>query len=425
MKGSSAAQLDLFTAAVSRAYAGSPDGQLSNDQLYARVQADLGLSDTEMTAREPVGRAAKPRNLVKRRIRWAQQTLKSLGLVEPAGERGAWRVRQRTQDMPQQAPDGAALLAFSTKLGLAIWARHESVFPKLGADLDVALILTSPPYPLARQRAYEGPRGEREYIDFILRALEPIRRNLLPGGSIALNISNDIFVTGTPARSLYRERLLIELCERLSLSKADELIWSKTSAIPGPYQWASRTRQQLNAAFEPIYILTPDPTAWFADNRRCLEPHTEAHAKLIAKGGEQRSGVFSDGAYRIKPGSFGNATEGKIMRNVWPIGHRDSDVVAMNAFARKAGLQTHGAPMPYAIADRLVRWLSRVNDLVADPFAGRLTTGKAAEANGRRWLCTEAIWDHLVCGGLRFGQAIAGGDWQGSVRVDATGAIIV
>ncbi|WP_238394348.1 site-specific DNA-methyltransferase [Pseudoxanthomonas kaohsiungensis] len=413
--------MDLFQRAVCEVYSEAGESPVANDALYAAVQSKLGLSDAAMAERTPIGRAGAPRSLIKRKIRWAQQSARALGLVERTGTRGEWRLRRRTGDMGQVAGAGTALLAFSTKLGLAIWARCESVFPHLREQ--IACCLTSPPYLLARQRAYAGPGTEQEYIEFIVRALEPVVRQLLPGGSIALNITNDAFESGMPTRSLYRERLVLALCSELGLHKADELVWHKISAAPGPYQWASRTRQQLNAAYEPIYIFTPDPKAWFADNRRVLEPHTPAQKRLIARGGEARSGVFSDGAYRVKPGSFGNPTVGRIPRNVWSVGHRDRASIAMNAFAKANGLQPHGAPMPYVIAERLVRYLTRVDDLVVDLFGGRLTTAAAAEANGRRWLVTEQIWDHLVSGATRFGKAIANG--ESNIQVDTNGSVML
>lgn len=54
-----------------------------------------------------------------------------------------------------EAPAGVHLVAYSTDLGLALWGACESVFPRLNEPL--ALMLSSPPYPLRRPRAYGGP----------------------------------------------------------------------------------------------------------------------------------------------------------------------------------------------------------------------------------------------------------------------------
>ena len=124
------------------------------------------------------------------------------------------------------------------------------------------------------------------YIDWIRKMLAPVVRNLVPGGSICLNISNDLFEPGLPSRSLYRERLVIALCDRFGLRKMDELIWHNASKPPGPVRWASIERSQLNVGYEPVYWFTNDPTRVRSNNRRVLQAHSDKHLKLINAGGE-------------------------------------------------------------------------------------------------------------------------------------------
>jgi site-specific DNA-methyltransferase (cytosine-N4-specific) len=393
------AQLDLFTLdCVLGAYASG--GALDNASLYDQVSATAGVPRDAMEQRDPIGVSGQRHSRAKRRVRWQQQTAKKLGLLEKVpGQRGKWRLTGEGLRKLGRARPGVALIAFSTDLGMAIWGAWEDVFPRL--DTPIALWLSSSPYPLARPRAYGNPT-QHEYVDFICTALEPIVRNLLPGGSIVLNVSNDIFEPGMPSRSLYLERMVIALHDRLGLHLMDRIPWVNTSKAPGPVAYASVSRQQLNVAWEPIYWFTNSPKECFSDNRRVLEPHTEQHLKLIARGGEQRERVTSDGAYRVRKGKFANATEGRIPRNVLQMGHACAESQACNRYAREHGLQTHGAPMPLALADKLVRFLTRPGDLVADSFAGRLTTGKAAEMNGRRWICTEREGDYLAAGATRF-----------------------
>lgn len=399
MQAAAHAQLDLFTLdRVLGAYADG--GALDNAALYDQVSALAGVPRDAMERREPIGASGQRHSLAKRRVRWQQQTAKKLGLLEKVpGQRGKWRLTGEGLRKLGRASAGVALIAFSTELGLAIWGAWEDVFPKL--DEPIALLLSSPPFPLAKPRAYGNPT-QQQYVDFICAAMEPIVRNLLPGGSIVLNVSQDIFEPGMPSRSLYLERMVLALHDRLGLHLMDRIPWVNASKAPGPVAYASGTRQQLNVAWEPIYWFTNSPKECFSDNRRVLEPHTEKHMKLIARGGEQREQVHSDGAYRLRKGSFGNATEGRIPRNVLQMGHHCSEVKRMNRYARDNGLQAHGAPMPLALADKLVRFLTRPGDLVADNFAGRLTTGKAAEMNGRRWICTEREGDYLAAGMTRF-----------------------
>lgn len=402
-------QLDLFTLdAVLSVYAESEGAEVRNEDLYASVAARVQAPGA-ISAKTPVGKARAKRSLAARKIRWHQQTCRALGLLERVpGKRGSWRYTGSDVDQRGEAVRGRILLAFSTDLGVAIWGHWEDVLDRL--DTTINLAVTSPPYLLRQQRAYGGVKDEGQYIDFITRAIEPVVKNLAPGGSVALNLGNNIFEPGLPSRRLYQQRLVLALCDRLGLHLMDNLVWFNTSAPPSPMQWASKTRQQLIGSYENIYWFTNDPLKCGSDNRRVLEPHTERHQSLIEQGGEQRTATFSDGAYRLKPGSFGNRTPGRIPRNVWPIGHRDRDAIACNAYAKAKGYQAHGAPMPLALADKLVRFLSAPQDLVIDMFAGRLTTAKAAEQNGRRWIAIEKIADHLqVARAVRFNHGVVEG----------------
>ncbi len=393
-------QLSLFEG-LQKAYQSS--SALNQQQLYGLLQASGCIAPKDLKERAPVGRAQQDVCLAKRRIRWHQQTLKAMGVIERVeGQRGVWRATEkgRKEGALTPAPPRVAMLAFDTELGAAIWGACETVFGSLSES--VAVCITSPPYPIAKARAYGGPRPS-EWIDFICRALEPIVKRLLPGGTIAVNLGNDVFMPGSPARSNYRERFVIAMEERFGMAKLDELIWHNPARPPGPIQWASRQRVQLNSAYEPVYVFCNDPAACFADNRRVLRPHSERHRALVANGGENRRRSYGDGAHRVRPGAYASETPGAIPRNVLSIRHNCADQQALRRHARAAGLPDHGAVMPLELARFLVEWLSRPGDLVVDPMGGTLTTAKAAEMAGRRWLASEQHLEYLLAGAYRFG----------------------
>jgi site-specific DNA-methyltransferase (cytosine-N4-specific) len=390
-------QLSLFDH-VKAAYA-KAGGPLSNDELYDEVARSAGVQRSLFEITEPVGKSKQPRSLVKRAIRWHQQTLKQAGLLESTGRRGEWDLTRNGKVALRNVRAKSSLVAFSTNLGAAIWSLSDDVFSELGAP--ITLCLTSPPYPLRVSRAYGNP-DVREYIQFIVESLRPIAANLVDGGSICLNVSNDIFEPNSPARSMYRERLVLALADELGLWKLDELIWENPCKPPGPIQYASKTRQQLNTAFEPIYWFSNNPVRVKADNRRVLIPHTERHMEYIRKGGAKESKSHSDGAYRIRKGSFSNETPGRIPRNILRFPHNCPSQSWYKKRARELGLPPHGAPYPLALATFLIRFLSEENDLVVDPFSGSLTTGLAAELANRRWILTECMYEYLRGGGERF-----------------------
>lgn len=389
-------QLDLFHA-VGHAFGASPD-RLPNADLYRVIEQ---RTDLDLSHKQPMGRQGAEHSPGKRAVRWVQQTLKHLGLIERLPhERGVWRVTRAGRAQLTPAAAGKALVACSTELGIAIWARHETVFP--GINETIHLVLTSPPYPIAKPRAYGGP-SLASYTDFICEALQPLVRNLVPGGSIALNVGNDVFEPGSPARSLYRERLVLALHDRLGLWKMDELIWHNACRPPGPVQWASLQRVQLNAAYEPVLWLTNDPHRVRTDNRRVLRPHSEQHRRLLQQGGELRSTAHADGAWRLRAGrSFATPTAGAIPRNVLSIPHTCVAKRQLAQRAREIGLPVHGATMPQALAEFLVGFLTAPGELVVDPFGGWFTTAAAAEKLGRRWLSTEMMAEYAQLGASRF-----------------------
>ena len=381
-------QLDLF-AQVTALYACAPNGTLSNDALYEKLADRLGVPRAVIAESTPVGRAGKRHSLWKRRVRFLQQSLKQMGILEKkATEKGVWTLTVEAGRGLDRAGAGVSLVAFSTKLGMCIWGSNLDVLK--GLDEPIHLYLSSPPFPLARQRAY-GNVPAKEWVEWMVRSIEPVAARLAPGGSICIQVSPDIFESGSPARSLYRERMVIAFQEELSLSLLETMVWSNPSKPPSPVEWASKKRIQLNSGYEVIYVFTNNALQSLADNRRVLQPHSERQKALIAAGGERRITHYGDGAYRLREGSFGRVTEGKIPRNVLTLGHSCADTRAARRHAAELGLPAHGAMMPTALPDFLINWLSRPGDLVVDSFSGSGKSGLAAERNGRRWLLMELI----------------------------------
>lgn len=384
-------QLDLFPH-VAAAYADAA-GTLDNATLYKTVAQRAGIAEDELHARVPIGSAGARRSTLTRKIRWVQQTLKQLRVIERVdGERGIWKLTEHAGKDLDRVAAGVKMVAFHTELGVAIWSRHQDVFASL--DQPITLCVSSPPYPLRQARAYGNP-DEAAYVDFICEALEPVVRHLVPGGSIVLNVSNDIFESRSPARSMYLERLTLALHDRLGLALMDRIPWVNLSKPPGPTYWACVNRVQLTTAYEPILWFTNDPLRVRSDNRRVLEEHTERHRKLMHAGGAQRAAEYGDGAYKLRPDSYGRITEGKIARNVLQRGHACRDTAAYRQHAQALGLPLHGAMQPTSIPDFFIRLLSEPGDLVADLFGGSTKTGLAAERLGRRWIVTEWILQYL------------------------------
>lgn len=398
-----AQQLSLFDA-VKDVFAASGDRPISNSELYKKVSKRVGIPLIELQTKAPIGQKGELHSPIARSIRWCQQDMKLLGWIERVPDaRGLWQLTGKGKTELRKARPGVKLIAFSTKLGVALWGLCEDVFKGLRENT-ISLCLTSPPYPLRQQRAYGNPNAA-EYVDFICRSLEPIVKSLKRGGSIVLNVGNDCFLAGSPARSTYAERMVIALEDRFGLYKMDQFVWHNPSKPPGPIQWASLQRMQLNTAWEPIYWFTNDPCRVEADNRRVLQAHTERHLKYLHRDTPEKPRSSADGAYQIRPNSFSNITAGRIPRNVLTFSHTCASQREYKRNARALGLPPHGAPFPLALTLFLVEYLSAPGSLVVDPFSGSYTTALAAEILSRPWLGAECMWEYVRAGATRFTDA--------------------
>lgn len=126
-------QIDLFEH-VAGAFAQQVSGRLTNEELYRIVTGRAGVEAATLHARAPVGRAGDERSLIKRRIRWHQQTLRQLGLIRKVdGQRGVWELTEKGDNELRKIRDGVAVLAFNTHLGIAILGDARRVFPSSSA----------------------------------------------------------------------------------------------------------------------------------------------------------------------------------------------------------------------------------------------------------------------------------------------------
>lgn len=360
-------QLDLFSS-VLHAYSADRDGRIDNATLYRDVAAHAGIPEESFMERSPVGTAGQMHSILARQVRWHQQSLKHAGILSKVeNERGWWELTKTAKKGLSEVVTGVALVGFSTDLGVAILGHCDHVFTSVPSQ--VTLVVTSPPYPLARNRAY-GNAPLSVYVDWFCKTIKPVVDSLAPNGSICINLTNDKFMPKSPARSTYLERIVLALEDQLGLHLMDRIVWSNPSKAPSPVKYASIERTQLNVGYEPVLWFAKDPHRVKSNNRRVLMEHTSRHLQLIARGGEKRDASYSDGSYSIKAGRFGNETPGRIPKNVLTFVHACKDQRDYKKAAKELGLPVHGAPMPLSLAKFLISFLSEPGDLIADPFGG-------------------------------------------------------
>lgn len=346
-------QLGLYD--VLSAYGEDP---MSNEALYRSLKNAFSLSESDFDESGVVATTGSRYSVLKRTIRWHQQTLKHSGLLTRVGNRQWQRTgasRQFTQLIGEQA-----LLSYSTEMGCALWGDIHSTAAVINEPIQ--LYFSSPPYPLACPRSY-GNVHVNEYVDWLCDAVKPVISKLADGGAIALNLSNDIFCSGRPNRSSYLSRLTVAFEDNLDLFLMDTIAWISNKA-PGPIRWAQKSRVQLHTRWEPILWFTNNPEKVLSDNGR----------------------IQSEG----------------ISGNVWNISNYCAENRKLLSDCARLGLPAHDAMFPLELARRAVEFWTEPGQLVVDLMSGSNTLGFAAESLGRKWVSGERNAQFALSGALRW-----------------------
>lgn len=293
--------------------------------------------------------------------------------------------------------EGAAVTSldshYHTTLGAAHLGDAAHVLPALPSK-SVNLILTSPPFPLQKKKAY-GNVAPQRYVEWLLGFAAEFRRVLRDDGSLVMELGAG-WNKGEPTRSIYQYKLLVELCEHHHFKLAQEFYWYNPAKLPTPAQWVTVERVRVKDAVTSVWWLskTSRPKA---DNRRVLVPYSKSMRKLFTHG--YNSGRRPSG--HVISQKFGRDNGGAIPPNLLQFSNtasRDAYQVA----CREAGLPVHPARFPNDLPAFFIKMLTDPGDLVLDPFAGSNLTGHAAETLGRRWIAVEIDKGYLDGSHLRF-----------------------
>ncbi len=318
-------------------------------------------------------------------------------------------------------PSRALTKAYSTKLGAAYVGNGLDLLRSL-RPASVALVLTSPPFALTRPKAY-GNEGIDDYIKWFMPFSRLIYRVLKPNGSFVLDLGGS-WVPGRPIRNVYQFQLLLELVQARShrFVLAEEFYWLNRARLPGPIEWVNVQRIRVTDAVNVVWWLAKTDRP-FADNTAVLRPYSPSQLKLFETG-------YNSGArpseWNIGRTSFSRDNGGSIPSNFirgdddgeaeygYPatLAPQPTNLLAGSNTAsrdpylkacRELGLTIHPARFPVHFASFFVRFLTRENDVVVDPFAGSNTTGWAAQLSGRRWRAADLDRDYVAGSAARFG----------------------
>jgi DNA modification methylase len=305
--------------------------------------------------------------------------------------------RDRKVEIPSFTP------YYSTTLGAAYLADSLNVLKAL-PDGSINVVVTSPPYALHFKKEY-GNAEKTDYIKWFLPFGAEILRVLAADGSFVLNIGGS-YNKGTPTRSLYHFKLLIELVESVGFHLAQECFWFNPAKMPVPAEWVTVRRMRLRDSVEYIWWLSKTP--WpKANNRAVLKPYSKDMERLSKKGldatvrpsGHNIRSSFSEveAGGSIPP----NVIEDELSADMLKFGNNAANDPYTKR-CKEAGLKIHPARFPAALPEFFLNLLTDDGDVVLDPFAGSNTTGAAAEALGLRWIAVENVEEYLEASRFRF-----------------------
>jgi DNA modification methylase len=290
-------------------------------------------------------------------------------------------------------------VGYTTPLGCMVIGYAEEVLRLRLADKlrgKVQLIFTSPPFPLNRKKKYGNLQGEA-YIKWLAEFAPLLGDLLAPNGSIVIEVGN-AWEPGRPAMSTLPIEALLAFKERGGFYLCQQFVCYNPARLPSPAQWVNVKRIRVKDAYTNLWWMSR-VTRPFANNRRVLKSYSESMLKLLET--KKYNAGRRPSAHSIGEASFLRNNKGAIPSNVLTFTNTLSRDPYLE-YCRNKGLELHPARMPLGLAQFFIKFLTRDNGLVLDPFAGSNTTGDAAERLGRRWISIEPREDYAVASQGRF-----------------------
>ncbi len=281
---------------------------------------------------------------------------------------------------------------YKTALGKAYCEDSLDVLKTIPKN-SVDLVITSPPFALRRKKSYGNVSAEK-YCEWFWPFAEEIARVLKPRGSFVLDIGGS-WNKGEPTRTLYHFDLL--LCrDDGPFMLAQEFYWYNPAKMPAPAQWVTIDRVRVKDAVNPIWWMARSARPK-ASNRRVLKPYTKSMEQLLSRG-------YNDGprpSGHIVSKKWGRRQSGAIPPNlIIAANTRSNDPYIQSC--KKHLLELHPARFVEAVPEFFIRFLTRKDDTVLDPFAGSNVVGGIAERLARKWISVEINEQYAIGSAFRF-----------------------
>jgi site-specific DNA-methyltransferase (adenine-specific) len=213
-------------------------------------------------------------------------------------------------------------------------------------DCSVHLMVTSPPYNVGKE--YDEDLSLEEYRMFLKRVWSEVKRVLVPGGRVCINIANLGRKPYIPLHAFIIEDMLA-----LGFLMRGEIIWNKASSSSPSTAWGS-------------WLSAKNPTL------------RDVHEYIL---------VFSKGRFsresRGRKSTLSRKEFLEFTKSVWTLPAEP---------AKKVG---HPAPFPLELPQRLIKLYTFEGEVVLDPFMGSGQTAIAAIQTRRHYVGYEINGEYV------------------------------
>ena len=287
-------------------------------------------------------------------------------------------------------------VVYRTAMGAQIAGDSRDLLQNL-LDESVDLLITSPPFPLLRKKAY-GNEDQSEYVDWLSEFVQLAHPKLKQTGSLVVDLGG-AYRRGVPVRSLHQFRFVVKAVDEIGYHLAEEFFWYNPSKLPSPIEWVNKRKIRAKDSVNTVWWLSK--TEWpKADVSRVRVPYSGRMKKLLADPGSFYVAGERPSQHSISD-RFGKDNGGAIPSNLLPIANTDSNSYYIRT-AREFGITSHPARFPEILPLFFIQMLTSGDDLVLDIFSGSNTTGAVAQREGRRWLAFETDREYAALSLLRF-----------------------
>lgn len=238
-------------------------------------------------------------------------------------------------------------------------------------DNSVALIVTSPPYPMIEMWDdcfiyqdpsidFDDPQTAFEKMHQILNQVwKECDRILIDNGFICINIGDATRTINDVFQVFSNHSKIISYFQSLGYSVLPDIIWRKQSNSPNKFMGSGMYPAGAYVTYEHEYIL------------------------IFRKGGKRAFTASSEKEMRRESAYFWEE------RNVW-----FSDLwefKGTNQSLNIQGIRNRSAAFPFELAYRLINMYSVKGDTVCDPFSGTGTTNLAAMSSERNSIGVDCL----------------------------------